>query len=112
MAINKTLNATAREDTRKKLNKVKDLPIAQAVSRWLRTAAARVYSRSGHVGFTVEKWHWGKFSSSTSVCPANRHSPKFPILTTSRGRYNMPIVCRRAECTQLGGGRPPPRGGV
>jgi hypothetical protein len=29
--------------------------IAQAVSRWLPTAAARVRARSGHVGFVVDK---------------------------------------------------------
>jgi hypothetical protein len=29
--------------------------IAQAVSRWLPTATARVRARSGHVGFVVDK---------------------------------------------------------
>jgi hypothetical protein len=29
--------------------------IAQVVSRWLPTAAARVRARSGHVGFVVDK---------------------------------------------------------
>jgi hypothetical protein len=41
--------------------------IVQAISRRLLSAAARVWSRSGHVGLG----HWGRFSPSTSVLLAN-----------------------------------------
>jgi hypothetical protein len=37
--------------------------IAQAVSRWLPTAAARVRVRSGHVGFVVDKVALGQVFS-------------------------------------------------
>jgi hypothetical protein len=37
--------------------------IAQAVSRWLPTAAARVRTRSGHVGFMVDKVALGQVFS-------------------------------------------------
>jgi hypothetical protein len=47
---------------------------------------------SGQVGFVVDKWHWGRFSPSTSVSPANLHSVKFFSLTITRGRYNKPEV--------------------
>jgi hypothetical protein len=50
--------------------------IAQAVSRWLPIAAARVRDRVWQVGFVVEKWRWSRFSPSTSVSPANLHSTK------------------------------------
>jgi hypothetical protein len=45
--------------------------IAQAVSRWLPTAAAW-----GLVKWDLwwTKWQWGRFSPSTSVSPANSHS--------------------------------------
>jgi hypothetical protein len=48
--------------------------IAQAVSRWLPTAVARVRSRVGSWDMWWTKWHWGRFSPSTSVSPANSHS--------------------------------------
>jgi hypothetical protein len=64
--------------------------IAQAVSRRLPTAAARVQTPgSGHVGFCDgQKWRWGTFSPRrTSVSPANLHSFSFStiIFTTQRG---------------------------
>jgi hypothetical protein len=37
--------------------------IAQAVSRWLPTAATRVRARSGHVGFVVKKVELGQVFS-------------------------------------------------
>jgi hypothetical protein len=49
--------------------------IAQAVSRRLSIAAARIrvlVTSCGICGGT--KWHWGRFSPSTSVSPANLHS--------------------------------------
>jgi hypothetical protein len=52
--------------------------IAQAVSRWLPTAAARVRS---HVGFVVDKLALGQFPPSASVSPANLHSTNFSTIT-------------------------------
>jgi hypothetical protein len=51
--------------------------IAQAVSRRLPTTAARVRSQ---VMWDLwwKKWHWGRFSPSTSVFPANSHSTDYP----------------------------------
>jgi hypothetical protein len=48
--------------------------IAQAVSRWLPTAAARGSSQ-GLVMWDLwwTKWRWGRVSPSTSVSPANLH---------------------------------------
>jgi hypothetical protein len=76
--------------------------IAEAVSRWLPTAAVRVQSRvwsSGICGGQSGEGGW--FSRSTSVSPAI-HSTKFSILTITRGRYNRPVSGRRAEWTQFG----------
>jgi hypothetical protein len=74
--------------------------VAQAVSRWLPTAAARVRARSGHVGFVVDKGHWGRFSLSTSVSLANHRSTKI-FNITSRGSYNRLTGGRSAEWSQL-----------
>jgi hypothetical protein len=46
------------------------------------------------------KRHWGKFSPSTSVSPAN-HSTNFSIIIITRGWQNRPISGRSAEWTQL-----------
>jgi hypothetical protein len=73
--------------------------VAQAVSRWLPTAAARVRIRAGNWGLWWTKRHWGRFSPSTSVSPAN-HSTNFSIIIT-RGWDNRPIGGRKAEWTQL-----------
>jgi hypothetical protein len=66
--------------------------IAEAVSRWLPTAAARVRDRVWQVGFVVDKVASGQvFSPSTSVSPTKCvHSTNFSILTITRGRYNSP----------------------
>jgi hypothetical protein len=48
--------------------------IAQAVSRWLSTAIARVRARVWQVLFVVDKMALGRFSPSTSVSPANHIS--------------------------------------
>jgi hypothetical protein len=51
-------------------------------------------SRPGrHVGLWWTKRHWGRFSPSTSVSPANNHSTNFSIIIITRGRS--------AEWTQL-----------
>jgi hypothetical protein len=61
--------------------------IAQGVSRWLPTEAARVRSR-GLVKWNLwwTKWRWGGFSPSTSVSPASLHSTKFSIIIITRDR--------------------------
>jgi hypothetical protein len=55
--------------------------IAQAVSRWLPTAAARG-SRPGLVMWDLwwTKWHWGRFSPSASVSSANLHSTSYSTI--------------------------------
>jgi hypothetical protein len=67
--------------------------IAQAVSSWLPTAAARG-SSPGLVMWDLwwTKWRWGRFSPSTSVSPANLHSTYFSsvILIYHLGLYNRP----------------------
>jgi hypothetical protein len=59
--------------------------VAQAVSRWLPTAVAWVRVRAGMWGFWWTKRHWGRFSPSTSVSPANHHSTNFSIIIITRG---------------------------
>jgi hypothetical protein len=53
--------------------------IAQPVSRRLPTAAARVRAQV-RWGFWWTKWHWGRFSPSTSVSPVNFHSTDYSTL--------------------------------
>jgi hypothetical protein len=55
--------------------------IAQAVSRWLLTAAVRG-SSPGLVMWDLwwTKWRWGRFSPSTSVSPASLHSTNFSTI--------------------------------
>jgi hypothetical protein len=67
--------------------------IAQAVSRWFPTAAARVRARVWSSGIcATQSGTRGRFSPSTWVSPANLHYTKFSILTTTQGRYNSPEV--------------------
>jgi hypothetical protein len=56
--------------------------IAQAISRWLPTAAARG-SSPGLVMWDLwwTKWHWGRFPPRTSVSPANFHSTNCSTIT-------------------------------
>jgi hypothetical protein len=75
--------------------------IAEAVSRWLPTAAARVQSRVWSSGICGGVWRRDRFSPCTSVSPAI-HSTKFSILTITRGRYNRPVSGLCAEWTQFG----------
>jgi hypothetical protein len=67
--------------------------IAQAVSHWLPTAAARAQVRSS--GICCGKS--GRLSPSNSVSLADHHSTKFSILIITRERYNRPISGRSAE---------------
>jgi hypothetical protein len=71
--------------------------IAQAVSRRLPTAAARVQTRvwSCAIFCDGQKWRWGRFSSPrTSVSPANLHSICFStiIFIITRGWHNRSAV--------------------
>jgi hypothetical protein len=75
--------------------------VAQAVSRWLPTAAARVRVRADMWGLWWTKRHWGRFSPITSASPANHHSANFSIIIITRGWHNRPISGRNAEWTQL-----------
>jgi hypothetical protein len=52
------------------------------------------------VGLWWTKRHWGRFSPSTPVSPANHHSTNFSIIIT-RGWHNTPIGGRSAEWTQM-----------
>jgi hypothetical protein len=47
------------------------------------------------------KWDWARFSPSTSVSSANRHSTRLSSLIITQGMYSRPIGGRRAEWTQL-----------
>jgi hypothetical protein len=69
--------------------------IALVVSRWLPTTVAWVRIQ----GLWWTKQHWGRFSPSTSVSPAN-HPTNFSIIITW-GWHNRPISGRSAEWTQL-----------
>jgi hypothetical protein len=46
------------------------------------------------------KRHWGRFSPSTSVSPAN-HSTNFSVIIITRDRHSRPISGRSVEWTQL-----------
>jgi hypothetical protein len=52
------------------------------------------------MGFVVDKGHWGRFSSNTSVSLAN-YSTNFSIIIITRGWHNRPISGSSAEWTQL-----------
>jgi hypothetical protein len=56
-------------------------------------------------GLWWTKRHWGRFSPSTSVSPANLHSTKFSIIIITRGWHSRPISGRSTEWAQL---TPPP----
>jgi hypothetical protein len=72
--------------------------ITQAVSRWLPTAAARVWSS----GICDGQSGAGAGFIRVLRFPLPIDSTKFSILTITRGRYNRPINGRRAEWTQFG----------
>jgi hypothetical protein len=48
-------------------------------------------SRQSMWGLWWAKWHWGRFSLSTSVSPANHHSTNFSIIIITQGWHNRPI---------------------
>jgi hypothetical protein len=69
--------------------------VAQAVGRWLPTAAARVCVRASMWCLLWTKRHLDRFSPSTSVSPVNHHSTNFSIII-SRGWHNSLIGGRSA----------------
>jgi hypothetical protein len=73
--------------------------VAQAVSRWLPTVAARVRVRAA-CGVCGRQSGWGRCSPSTSVSTAN-HSTNLSIIIITRSGHNRPICGRSAERTQL-----------
>jgi hypothetical protein len=66
--------------------------VAQEVSRWLPTAAARVRVRAGMWSLWWTKRHCGRFSPSTSVSFASHHSTNFSIIIITRGWHNRPLA--------------------
>jgi hypothetical protein len=83
---------------RQKIELIKGRAVAQAVSRWFPTAAARVRVRAEHKGWT--KRHWGRFRPSTPVSPANHDSTNFSIIIIVWGWHNRLISGRRTKCIQ------------
>jgi hypothetical protein len=83
--------------------RVKGRAIAQAVTRWLPPAAARVRSRLWSSGICCgQSGAWAGFLRVLRF-PLPIRSTKFSILTIIRGRYNRPrINGRRTEWTQFG----------
>jgi hypothetical protein len=77
-----TIPVFERAKTVHALHRAAGRAIAQAVSRWLPTAAARG-SRPGLVMWDLwwTKWRWCRFSPSTSVSPANLHSTNCSTIT-------------------------------
>jgi hypothetical protein len=71
----------------------------QAVPLFKRLVAGFPPQRSGFAS-GWRKWHWDRFSPSTSVSPAN-HSTNFSIIIITRGWHNRPISDCSAEWTQL-----------
>jgi hypothetical protein len=59
--------------------------VAQAVSRWLLTAVARVLVRASMWDLWWTKRHWGRVSLTTSVFRANLRSPNFSTILVTRG---------------------------
>jgi hypothetical protein len=66
-------NVLLSVEEKERLDSFGGLAIAEAVSRRLPTAAALLRSQV-RWDLWCTKWHWGRFSPSTSVSPANSHS--------------------------------------
>jgi hypothetical protein len=75
--------------------------VAQAVSRWLPIAAARVRSRAGLWGFVVDKTALRQFFSEYFGFPCQSFSTNFPIMVIIRGWLNRPVGGRSAQRNQL-----------
>jgi hypothetical protein len=72
--------------------------MAQAVSRWLPIAEARVRARVCHVGFVVDKVALGQVFSEYFgfPCPSLFHQ-----ITITRGKYSRSFGGQHAEWTQF-----------
>jgi hypothetical protein len=70
--------------------------LAQAVTLWLPTLAARVPVRAKHVEFVVDKAALGQVFSKYFGFPCYHHSTNFSIIIITRGWHNMPIGGRSA----------------
>jgi hypothetical protein len=75
--------------------------MAQAVSRWIPTAATRLRVRVRHVGFAVDKVVLGQVFSEYFGFPCQSYSTNFSTIILIRGWHNRPIGGRSAEWTQL-----------
>jgi hypothetical protein len=75
--------------------------VAQAVSRWLPTAAARIRIRSACGVCGGQSGTGAGFLRNTSVSPASHHSTKFSVIIITWSWYSRPISGRSAEWTQL-----------
>jgi hypothetical protein len=60
----------------------------------------KIHSFQLSVSQILGPWHWGRFSQSTSVSPAN-HSTNFLIILITRGWHNRPIGGHSAKWTQM-----------
>jgi hypothetical protein len=74
--------------------------VAQAVSRWLPTAAARVRARAACGICGGQSGSGSGFLRVLRFSPAN-HSANFSTIIITRGWHNRPIDGRSAEWTQL-----------
>jgi hypothetical protein len=74
--------------------------VAQAVSRWLPTVAARVRVRAACGVCDGQRGIGAGFLPSTSVSPAN-HSTNFSIIIITWGWHSRPISGCNAKWTQL-----------
>jgi hypothetical protein len=76
--------------------------IAQGVSRWFPTVAARVRTRVWQVEFVVDEVALGQMFSEYFgfPCQSSFHQ-KFSIITITRGRYSRSVCGWRAEWTQF-----------
>jgi hypothetical protein len=71
--------------------------VAQAVRRWLPTAATRVRLRAEHEGYVVDKTTVEQVFSEYFGFPANHHSANFSIIIITLGWHNRRIGGRSAD---------------
>jgi hypothetical protein len=76
--------------------------VTQAVSRWLPTAVSRVSALAACDVLWWRKWHWGRFSPSTSVSSANHHSTNFSIVIVIRGWQNKAYWWPQCRVDRIG----------
>jgi hypothetical protein len=71
--------------------------VAEAVSHWLSTMAARVRAWVLQVGFVVDKVEVGQVFSKYFGFHCQSSFHQILLITITRGRYNRPITGRCAE---------------